>query len=173
MSKQKVPNEVLLDGAQMNLSALIAGTMGFLKKRRIPIKDWVRYIGEQFEGSWGGLQGEKLQSVLEHLLTLEVLPLGVEATSSEVTPKKAEVTVTSLPSRIVLKKFGTTPKELLDGFGVTAAEVASFYAMYEPSAKAIGLKFTHRLSGGRQVLALERQPVRKNNARKQHAKARR
>lgn len=160
MGKQSVAKEVLLDGAQMSLSTLIAGTMGFLKKRRIPIKDWVRYIGEEFEGSWGGLQGEKPQVVLEHLLTLEVLPLGVEAKSSEATPKKAEVTLTTLPSRAVLKKFGTTPGELLEGFGVTPEEMASFYAMYEPAAKAIGLKFAHRLAGGKQVLSVERQAAR-------------
>jgi hypothetical protein len=173
MAKESVSKDVLLDGAQMNLSALIAGTMGFLKKKRIPIKDWVKYIGDEFEGSWGALEGEKLQNVLGHLLTLEILPLGVEAKTSEITPKKAEVTVTTLPSRIVLKKFGTTPKELLDGFGVTAEEMASFYAMYEPAAKAIGLKFTHRLSGGRQLLAIERQPTKTSNGHKQKAKARR
>jgi len=77
MGKEGVSKEVLLDGAQMNLSALIVGTMSFLKQKHIPIKDWVLYIGKQFEDSWGGMEGEKAERILEHLLTLEVLPLGV------------------------------------------------------------------------------------------------
>jgi hypothetical protein len=165
MGKDGVSKEVLLDGAQMNLAALIVGTMGFLKQKHIPIKDWVSYIGKQFEDSWGGLEGEKAEHILEHLLTLEVLPLGVEVTSSNVTAKKAEVIVTPLPSRTVLKKFGTTPSELLSGFGVTREELASFYAMYEPAAKAIGLRFTHKLDGTKQVLGLEPAAVKASSSR--------
>ncbi|MGA2367809.1 MAG: hypothetical protein ABSF74_04470 [Dehalococcoidia bacterium] len=156
MAKESVSNEVLLDGAQMSLSALLAGTMSFLKKRKIPIKDWVNYIGEQFEGSWEGLEGEKVESVMEHLLTLEVLPMGAEVMSSKTTGGKAEVILTPLPSRKVLKKFGTTPAELLGDFGVTAKEMASIYGMFAPAATAIGLNFSYGLVDGKQVLSLEK-----------------
>ena len=91
MAQKSVPKQVLLDGAQMALSAFIAGTMGFLKQRGIPIKDWVSYIGEQFEGSMGALEGEDVGKVMEHLLTLEVLPMGAEVLSSQSTQDKAEV----------------------------------------------------------------------------------
>jgi hypothetical protein len=156
MAKASVSNEVLLDGAQMTMSALLAGTMSFLKKRKIPIKDWVNYIGEQFEESWGGLEGEKVESVMEHLLTLEVLPMGAEVISSKTTAGKTEVILTSLPSRKVLKKFGTTPAELLGDFGVTAREMASIYAMFAPAAAAICLRFSYELDDGKQVLTLEK-----------------
>jgi hypothetical protein len=165
MGKVGVSKEVLLDGAQMNLSALIVGTMSFLKQKHIPIKDWVTYIGKQFEDSWEGMEGEKAENILEHLLTLEVLPLGVEVTSSNITGRKAEAVVTPLPSRTVLKKFGTTPSELLSGFGVTREELASFYAMYEPAAKAIGLRFTHKLDGAKQILGLEGGAVKASGSR--------
>jgi hypothetical protein len=156
MAKASVSNEVLLDGAQMTLSALLAGTMSFLKKRKIPIKDWVNYIGDQFEGSWGGLEGEKVESVMEHLLTLEVLPMGAEVVSSKTAGGKTEVILTPLPSRKVLKKFGTTPAELLGDFGVTAKEMASIYGMFAPAAKDIGLRFSYELDDGKQVLMLEK-----------------
>ena len=55
MAKESVPNKVLLDGAQMTLAAFLACTMGFLKQRKIAIKDWVGYIGAEFEGSWSEL----------------------------------------------------------------------------------------------------------------------
>ena len=142
--KKDVPKEMLLDGAQMTLSAFIAGTMGFLKQQNILIKDWISYIGEQFEGSLGALEGEEAGKVMEHLLTLEVLPLGVDILSSQSTPDKAQATLTSLPSRTVLEKFGTTPRELLRGFGVTKKEFESILSMYEPAAKAIGLKFKYQ-----------------------------
>lgn len=154
MAKESVSKEVLLDGAQMALSAFLAGTMGFLKERDISIQEWVAYIGEQFEGSLGNLEGEEAGRVMEHLLTLQVLPLGAEVTSSQTTQDKAEVTLTPLPSRAVLEKFGTTPRELLTGFGISQKDFETIYAMYEPAAKAIGLRFTHQLKGGQELLSL-------------------
>ena len=156
MAQKSVPKQVLLDGAQMTLSAFIAGTMGFLKQRGIPIKDWVSYIGEQFEGSMGELEGEDVGKVMEHLLTLEVLPMGAEVLSSQSTSDKAEATVTPLPSRSVLEKFGTTSRELMRGFGVTKKEFESIFSMYEPAAKAIGLKFRYQSKGEQEILTLER-----------------
>ena len=154
--KKDVPTEMLLDGAQMSLAAFIAGTMGFLKQQDIPIKDWVSYIGEQFEGSLGALEGDETGKVMDHLLALEVLPLGVAVVSSKSTRDKAEATLTSLPSRTVLEKFGTTPRELLKGFGVTRKEFESILSMYEPAAKAIGLKFRYQSRDDQEILTLER-----------------
>ena len=159
--KEKVSTKVLLDGAQMGLAALLVGTMSFLKKRKIPIKDWVSYIGSQFEGSWEVMEDEAVSSVMEHFLTLEVLPMGAEVLSSSATTRKAEVAVTPLPSQKVLKKFGTTPSEMLRDFGVTAGEIESFYAMYEPAAAAIGLRFYHQRKDGKQILVLEKLATRK------------
>jgi hypothetical protein len=167
MDKKSVPTKMLLDGAQMTLSALLAGTMGFLKEHGIPIKEWVSYIGNAFDGSLGDLGGEAVDRVMEHLLTLQVLPLGAEISSSQASADKAEVTVMPLPSQAVLKKFGTTPKELLEGFGVTRREFASIYGMCQPAAKAIGLRFTHQLKGGQEILSLERAPG-KSNKRVRH-----
>jgi len=164
MAKAEVSKEVLLDGAQMGLSMLLAGTMGFLKKHDLPTEDWARYIGEAFEGALGELEGAPLDTVMEHLLTLEVLPMGVEVVSSESTSQKAQVTVTPLPSQVLLKKFGTTPREFLSGFGITKQDLASIYAMYEPAAKAIGLDFSHELKDSRQVLSLRRASARRSRA---------
>jgi hypothetical protein len=154
--KKDVPKEMLLDGAQMALSAFIAGTMGFLKQRNIPIKDWVSYIGEQFEGSLGELEGEEPGKVMGHLLALEILPLGADVLSSRSIRDKAEAELTSLPSRTVLEKFGTTPRELLRGFAVTRKEFESILSMYEPAAAAIGLRFKYQSKDDRQILTLER-----------------
>lgn len=156
MAKTTVSKEMLLDGAQMALSVFIAGTMGFLKQRSIPIKDWVSYIGEQFESSLGELEGEEVSKVMEHLLTLEVLPLGAEVLSSQSSSDKAEVAMTPLPSRSVLEKFGTTPRELLKGFNVTKKEFESILSMYEPAAKAIGLRFRYQPRDEKEILTLER-----------------
>jgi hypothetical protein len=166
MAKESVSKEVLLDGAQMALSAFLTGTMGFLKERNISIQEWVSYIGEQFEGSLGDLEGEEAGRVMEHLLTLQVLPLGAEVISSQTTQDKAEVTLTPLPSRAVLEKFGTTPRELLRGFGVSQRDFEAIYAMYEPAAKAIGLRFTHQLKGGQELLSLEPAPSGRRRAKK-------
>jgi hypothetical protein len=154
--KKDVPKEMLLDGAQMALSAFVAGTMGFLKQRNIPIKDWVSYIGEQFEGSLGDLEGEQAGKVMDHLLALEVLPLGADVLSSRSTRDKAEAKLTSLPSRTVLEKFGTTPRELLRGFAVTKKEFESILSMYEPAAAAIGLRFKYQSKDDEEILTLER-----------------
>jgi hypothetical protein len=156
MAVKETPKEMLLDGAQMSLSAFIAGTMGFLKQHNIPIKDWVSSIGEQFEGSLGALEGDPVGKVMQHLLSLEILPLGAEVLSSHSTAETAEVEVTLIPSKALLGKFGTTPRELLRGFGVTQREFESILDMFEPAARAIGLKFRHHASDGNESLTLER-----------------
>ncbi len=167
MAKEAVSKEVLLDGAQMQLSVVLAGTMGYLKRHGLSMEDWARYIGEAFEGALGDLQGAPLDTVMEHLLTLEVLPMGAEMVSSELTAGKAKVTVTPLPSRALLKKFGTTPREFLAGFGITQQDLASVYAMYEPAARAIGLEFHHQLTDSHQVLSLKRASVPRSRAHRQ------
>jgi len=155
MAKQTVPEKVLLDGARMSIYALIAGTMGFLKKNKIPIKNWISYIGDQFDGSLADLEGEDKATVLEHLLTLQLMPLGVEVLNSRATRQKAEATVTSLPAEKILEKFGTTPKEMLKGFGITPQDFDNIFDMHVPAAKSIGLKLAHSSSGGKKIITLE------------------
>jgi hypothetical protein len=156
MAKIKVSKEMLLDGAQMGMAATVAAIAGFLKERNIPLKDFVTYLGESFEGSFGDLEGRGADEVMEHLLTLEVLPMGAEVISSQLTVERAEVTLTTLPPASVLEKFGTSPKELLKGFGVTQKEYESIYESYAPAIKAIGLSFKHKVKDGQETLILEK-----------------
>jgi hypothetical protein len=156
MATKTVPKQVLLDGAQMSLAAFLAGTMGFLKEHDIPVKDWVAYMGDMFEGAMGEMEGEDPAFVMQHLLELEILPMGAEVVSTSATDGRAEVTITSLPSRSVLEKFGTTPSDLLKGSGVTKKEFESILSMYEPAAKAIGMKFGYKSAGEHEILTLER-----------------
>jgi len=156
MPKAGASKQMLLDGAQMSLAATVAAIAGFLKERNIPLADFSAYMGSMFEGSFGALEGRGADEAMEHLLNLEVLPMGAEVVSSKSTPDRAEVTLTSLPPASVLEKFGTTPRELLRGFGVTQKEFESIYESYAPALKAIGLKFTHRAKDGQEVLVLEK-----------------
>ncbi|HJW88446.1 MAG TPA: hypothetical protein VJ565_03095 [Dehalococcoidia bacterium] len=167
MAVARTPKGVLLDGAQMTLMSLLVGTAGFLKERHIPISELVSHIGESFSESWGSLEGRGADEVMKHLLDLQILPLGVEVLSSELEPDKAEVVLTALPGKAVLEKFGTTPRDLLRGFGVDPQEVALIYGMFEPAAKAIGMRWTHQLKGGKQTLRLEsKAATRKTGARR-------
>ena len=156
MAKNAVSQEVLLDGAQMCIAATIAGIAGFLKERNIPLVDLVNYMGEMFEESLGDLEGRGLDEVMEHLLNLEILPMGAKVMSSKSSLEKVEVTLTVLPPQTVLEKFGTNPTDLLEGFDVTQQEYESIYTMYEPAARAIGLRFEHHLQGDREIISLER-----------------
>jgi hypothetical protein len=156
MADTKVSKGVLLDGAQMFIAATVASMAGFLKERHIPLKDLVDYMGDKFESALGDLEGRGADEVMEHLLTLEVLPMGAEVVSSKMTADRAEVTLTPLPPQAVLEKFGTTPAELLEGFGITLKEFESIFRMFEPAAKAIGLTFRHSLKDGQEVISLER-----------------
>ena len=72
------------------------------------MREFISYMGDTFKGSWGDLEGRGTDEVMEHLLTLEVLPMGAEVVSSKASPDKAEVTLTQLPPRDVLERFGTT-----------------------------------------------------------------
>jgi hypothetical protein len=150
----------------MAISGFLAGTLGFLKERNISLQEWVSYIGKQFEGSLGALEDDAVGGVMEHLLALQVLPLGAEVTSSQVTDGKVEVGLTPLPSRAVLEKFGNTPRELLRGFGLTQKDFEAIYGIYEPAAKAIGLRFRHQFKGGQESLSLEPVASRRRRAKK-------
>lgn len=157
MPAVKVSKEMLLDGAQMHLAATTAAIAGFLKEHDIPIEDFVDYMGGSFEGMFGDLEGRGADEVMEHMLKLEVLPMGAEIVSSDMTEDFAEVTLTSLPPERVLDKFGTTPEDLLDGFGITRREFTMIYDSFSPAVEAIGLKFSHHTSDGHEILTLERQ----------------
>ena len=156
MPDVKVSKDMLLDGARMTLAATTAAIAGFLKERDIPFKEFVDYMGDSFEGMMGDLEGRGADEILQHLLKLEVLPMGAEIVSSEMTPDKAEVTLTSLPPQKVLEKFGTSPADFLDGFGVTKKEFESMYGMFSPAMKSIGMKFSHHAQDGHEVLTMER-----------------
>lgn len=156
MARNEVSKEVLMDGAQMIIAATIAGIAGFLKERNIPLKELVDYMGDTFEGSLDDLEGSGVDEVMEHLLTLQVLPMGAEVISSKSSPDRAEVTLTTLPPLAVLEKFGTTPAELLEGFDLTQQEYESIFAMYEPAARAIGLRFDHYLRDDQEIISLEK-----------------
>ena len=151
-TKVDVPQEMLLDGARMLMTGMTAGTMGFLKGARHSYQRVGRLYRRKVRGLTRRSGGRAAGKVMEHLLALEILPMGVEMISSDVTDGKADVKVTSLPSQAVLEKFGTTPRELLSGFGVTQREMSTIFAMYEPAAKAIGLRFSHELKNGKQVI---------------------
>ena len=143
MPKAAVSKEMLLDGAQMCIAGTVAAIAGFLKERKIPISDFTAYMGDRFEG-------------MQHLLALEVLPMGAEVVLTKSSADRAEVTLTTLPPAKVLEKFGTTPKELLRGFGVTQREFESIYDSFAPAAKAIGMKLAHHIKDGQEVLVIEK-----------------
>jgi hypothetical protein len=156
MPKTGVSRDMLLDGARMSMAATMAAIAGFLKERNIPLKEFISYLGDSFEGSFEDLQGRPVDEVMEHLLNLEVLPMGAEVISRQATTDKSEVVLTSLPPASILEKFGTTPKELLSGFGVTMKEYESIFDSYALAAKAIGLKFKHRMKDSQEIITLEK-----------------
>lgn len=68
MARKRITEEDLLDGSQMVLLALAAGTMGFLEKWNIPIRDWVSYIGEPLDSSPADPEWEEKDNVMGNLL---------------------------------------------------------------------------------------------------------
>ena len=156
MPKAAVSKEMLLDGAQMCIAGTVAAIAGFLKERKIPISDFTAYMGDRFEGALQDLEGRGADEVMQHLLALEVLPMGAEVVLTKSSADRAEVTLTTLPPAKVLEKFGTTPKELLRGFGVTQREFESIYDSFVPAAKAIGMKLAHHIKDGQEVLVIEK-----------------
>ena len=146
---------VRLDGAQMLIAAITAGTLGFLKERGIPIREWVDYVGDAFEGSWSAFEGWGGDDIFRHVAALNAVPMGAEVMSLTQDGDTWEMELTTIPSADVLARFGTTPEELLEGFGLTADEFALIYGIFNAPARAIGLEFSHRLEGDRHTLRLE------------------
>ena len=55
MEKIEASREMLLDGAQMCIAATATVTTiaEFFKQRNIPLKDFISYMGDKFEGAFG------------------------------------------------------------------------------------------------------------------------
>ena len=52
MTQEDVVERHLLDGSLMNLMAIMAGTIGFLKERGIETSEWIEFVGKSFVPSW-------------------------------------------------------------------------------------------------------------------------
>ena len=156
MSDSDEMTEMMLDGSQMALSALIAGTAGFLKQRRIAPSDWIAYVGGMFEGAWEGLADEGADVVMQQLLNLSILPMGSRVLREDMSSDRAEVEITPLPSEEVLARFGTEPADLYEGFEITADDFATIYDFQRAALEAIGLTYTHGPGAEGYVLTLSR-----------------
>ncbi len=165
MPKKDTVERYLLDGTQMNLIAFIAGTMGFLKEKKVDTKEWASYIGKSFEDSWQAFEGAGADEIMEHLIPLQIQPFGAEVISSKGDYNQAEVILSSLPSKAVLQRFGTTPREILGGFGITQREFAALYDIFKPSAAAAGFQFTHKPGKGSHIIELQRKPSKHKKQR--------
>ena len=104
----------------------------------------------------GSIHGAGADEVMGHLIPLQIQPLGVEVVSSEGDEREVKLVLSSLPPREVLERFGTTPKELLGGFGVSADEFALLYDIFKPAAKAAGFRLTHESHAQGHSLTLEK-----------------
>jgi hypothetical protein len=147
---------MLLDGSQMTLASMVAGTIGFLKKHDIDPAHWIAHIGEMFEGAWEEMEGEGADAVMVQLLNLSILPMGGKVLRQKMSADSAEVEVSSLPDEAVLERFGTSPADLLEGFDITARDFAVIYELQRPPLEAIGLRFTHGPGKKGYVLKVER-----------------
>lgn len=154
MAKRGMVDRYLLDGAQMGWIEVVGGTIAFLKRRGLDVKDWTTYVGRTFRESWAGFQGAGCDEVMGHLIPLQIEPLGVKVLSSRGSAKQVEVTLTPLPSPAVLRRFGTTPRRFLRDFGITAQDFAAIYDVFKPAAQAAGFTLAHELKGDRHVLKL-------------------
>ena len=156
MTEEEMVERHLFNGSLMNLMAFLAGTMGFLKERGIETSEWIEFVGKSFVSSWEVFHGAAADEVMGHLVPLQIQPLGVEVVSSEGDEREVKLVLSPLPPRDVLERFGTTPEELLDGFGVSAEEFASLYDFLKPAAKAAGFDLTHQPHSEGHSLTLEK-----------------
>ena len=156
MTQEEMVERHLFDGSLMNLMAILAGTMGFLKEQGIETSEWIEFVGKSFVSSWEVFHGAGADEVMGHLIPLQIQPLGVEVVSSEGDEREVKLVLSSLPPSDVLERFGTTPEELLDGFGVSAEEFASLYDFFKPAAKAAGFHLTHEPHSQGHSLRLEK-----------------
>lgn len=100
--------EELLEQAQSNGQATIIATVAFLTERQIPLSAWTASLGRTFARAWEEPAPWDAGEFLDAMLT-NFRSLGAAVVSADLTPDRAEATITGFPDPELCALFAVDP----------------------------------------------------------------
>jgi len=135
--------EELLDHAEENITALILGTVAYLKSKQLPVDGWVSFLGESVAPSWDEVKGQGARDVAR-LVALNVIASGGDVTS-----------VTGDDSSATLQ-CSWPDSEDLTHFGLTREDLDPFIQIYQPITAFLGQSFQAARDGDQTTVTISR-----------------
>jgi hypothetical protein len=135
-------NDELLQQAKANAQALALVAIGYIKEKELPLDEFWSFVGEKFTLGWDALQGLGAR-VAMRMFALNMVSVGGTLESLSGDEARAEAIIADWPS-----------PDLVQAFGVSRGDVDRMYAVFQPIAGFLGLRYEWRRQGDRVTLIL-------------------
>jgi hypothetical protein len=132
----------LLEQAKANAQALALVAIGYIKEKGLPPDDYWSFVGEKFTMGWDALKGEGARAAMR-MFALNMVSVGGTLESMSGDEARAEAVISGWPS-----------PDLLQTFGGSRDDVDRMYAVFQPIASVVGLRYEWRRDGDRVTLIL-------------------
>jgi hypothetical protein len=132
----------VLQQAKMNAQALFLVAIGYMKEKGLSLDEFWSFLGDKFTLGWDSLQGKGAR-VGMRMFALNMVSVGGTLKSLEGDEARAEAIITDWPS-----------PDLMQAFGGNEGDVDRMYAVFQPIADVLGLKYEWRRQGDRVTLIL-------------------
>lgn len=126
--------EELLDHAEENVTALILGTIAYLREQGLPVDGWVTYLGERVAPSWEEVKGQGARDVAR-LVALNVMAAGGDVHALSGDDNAAEL------------QCSWPDAEDLTFFDLTREDLDPFLDIYQPITAYLGLSHEAHRAG--------------------------
>ncbi|MFN2291431.1 MAG: hypothetical protein ACK2UC_09605 [Anaerolineae bacterium] len=132
----------LLEQAKANAQALSLVATAYFKAKGLSVDDFWSYVGKEFTLGWEPLQGKGAREAMQ-VFALNMVSVGgtLESLSGDAT--RAEAIITDWPS-----------PDLLQAFGVSRADSDHMFAVFQPIADLLELRYEWRRQADRVQLVL-------------------
>jgi hypothetical protein len=134
-------NEVLEQG-KANAQALFLVAIGYIKERSLSVDDFWSFVEEKFTLGWEFLQGKGAREAIR-MFALNMVSVGGTLESLSGDEAQAEAIITGWPS-----------PDLMQALGVSRGDADRSYAVFQPIADLLGLRYEWCRQGDRVTLSL-------------------
>jgi hypothetical protein len=137
-------SDEVLEQAKANAQALFLVTIGYLKDKKLSVDEFWSFVGEKFTLGWDSLQGKGALEAMR-IFALNMVSVGGILESLSGDKARAEAVIAGWPS-----------PDLMQAFGVSQSDTDRSYAVFQPIADVLELKYEWRRQGDRVTMILSR-----------------
>jgi hypothetical protein len=138
----KFTSDEVLEQAKANAQALGLVAIGYVREKGLPVDEFLSFVGEKFTLGWESLKGRGAR-VGMRMFALNMVSVGGTLESLSGDEARAEAVIAGWPSL-----------DLLQAFGVSRGDADRIYAVFQPIADLLELRYEWRRQGDRVTLIL-------------------